>query len=59
MGELQLRTLEAHGKFPLEQCGKDPALSLLWLWLLLWQEFHRWPRNFCMSQVQPKRKHVG
>ena len=29
-------------------------LSLLWL--LLWHRFDPWPRNFCMPQVQPKRK---
>ena len=28
---------------------KDLALSLLWLWLLLWCGFDPWPRNFCMS----------
>ena len=35
---------------------KDPALSLLWLWLLLWCEFDSWPRNFCMMWAGPKEK---
>ena len=56
MGELQLRTLEAHGKFPLEQCGKDPALSLLWLWLSLWQGFDPWPGKFCLPQAGSQKK---
>ena len=34
------------------QLGKDPALSLLWLWLLLWHGFHPRSRNFCMLRVQ-------
>ena len=29
---------------------KDPVLSLQWL------RFNAWPRNFCMSQVQPKKR---
>ena len=33
---------------------KDPALSLLWLSLLLW--CNAWPRNFHILQAQPKRK---
>ena len=32
---------------------KNPALSLLWLWSLLWGEFDPWPGNFHMSWVQP------
>ena len=24
---------------------KDPAVSLLWLWWLLWHGFHPWPRE--------------
>ena len=35
---------------------KDLVLSLLWLWLLLWCRFDPWPGNFCMPQVQPKKK---
>ena len=35
---------------------KEPALLLLWLGSLLWHEFDPWPRNFCMPQVQPKKK---
>ena len=38
------------------QWVKDPALSLLWLWLQLWHGFDPWPRNFCMPQAQPERK---
>jgi len=29
-----------------EQQVKDPALSLPWLGLLLWQEIDPWPGNF-------------
>ena len=35
---------------------KDPALSLLWIRLLLWHKFSPWPRNFCMPWVQLKKK---
>ena len=35
------------------QCVKDPALSLMWLRLLLWHGFHPWPGNFCMPWVWP------
>ena len=35
---------------------KDMALSLLWLGLLLWIGFDPWPGNFCMPQVQTKKK---
>ena len=35
---------------------KDPALSLLWLWLQLWRRFHPWPRNFCMLQVRSEKE---
>ena len=35
---------------------KNPALSLLWLGLPLWQGFNPPLRNFCMLQAQPKRK---
>ena len=34
----------------------DPALSLLCLGSLLWHQFDPWPGNFCMQQMQPKRK---
>ena len=33
---------------------KDPALSLLWLGLLLWCRFSPWPRNFCMPSAWPR-----
>ena len=36
---------------------KDPALSLLWLWLLLWCGFHSWPRNVYMLQ-EPKHVYI-
>ena len=35
---------------------KDPALSLLQIWLLPWQGFDPWPRDFCILQAQPKNK---
>ena len=35
---------------------KDPALSLLWLGLLLWHGFESWPRNLYILQVRPKEK---
>ena len=38
------------------QWVKDPVLSLLWLWLLLWCKFHPWLRNFCMLQAAPIKK---
>ena len=37
---------------------KDPALSLLWLGLLLWHRFNPWPRNFCMPWAWPKEKEI-
>ena len=37
------------------QWVKDPALSLQWLWLLLWHGFDPWPRNFHMPWAQPKK----
>ena len=37
------------------QWVKDLALSLLWLWSLLWHEFDPWPRNFHIPWVQPKK----
>ena len=36
------------------QWVKDPALSLLWLWLQLWRGFNSWPGNFRILQVWPK-----
>ena len=38
------------------QEAKDPRLSLLWLWLLLWLGFNPWPRNLCVSWAQWKKK---
>ena len=35
---------------------EDPALSLLWLWSLLWLRFDPWPRNFLMPRVWPPKK---
>jgi len=35
---------------------KDLALSLLWLWLLLWCGFDPWPGTFHMPQVWPKER---
>ena len=38
------------------QWVKDPALPLLWLWLLLWYGFDIWPRNFMSLARFKKRK---
>ena len=38
------------------QWVKDLALSLQWLWLLLWCGFNPWSRNFLMPQVKKKKK---
>ena len=35
---------------------KDPALSLLWLGLLLWCGIYSYPENFPMPQAWPKGK---
>ena len=35
---------------------KDPALSLLWLWLHLWLGVDPWPGNFHMLRMKPKKK---
>ena len=35
---------------------KDLALSLPWLWSLLWLRFDPWPRNFYMPWAWPKNK---
>ena len=39
-------------------CGSvsDPALSLLWLGLLLWHRFSLWPGNFHTLCAQPKKR---
>ena len=38
------------------QWVKDLALSLQWLWVLLWLGFDPWPREFHMPWTQPKKK---
>ena len=38
------------------QWVKDPALSLLWLELLLWYGFSPWPGSFYAPQTWPKKK---
>ena len=43
-------------EFPGGLAVKDPVLSLLWLWSLLWHRFNFWSRNFWMPQAQPKKK---
>lgn len=44
-------------EFPVDSAQvNNPALSLLWLWLLLWPRFDFWPRYFCMPQVGKKKK---
>ena len=35
---------------------KDPAQSVLWLWLLLCRRFNPWPRNFPMPWAPRKNK---
>ena len=35
------------------QWVKDPVLSLLWLWLLLWCGFDPWPTNSCQHPSPP------
>ena len=40
----------------MSQGVKDLALSLLWLWLLLWHGFDPWPGNFCMLWTWPRTK---
>ena len=35
---------------------KDLALSLQWLWSLLWHSFYPWPRNFHMHSQNQKPK---
>ena len=44
----------ADGSFLVAQWVKDLVLPLQQLRSLLWREFKLWPRNFCMSWVQPK-----
>ena len=34
-------------------------MSLLGLRSLQWWELDLWPRNFCMPQIQPKKKKKG
>ena len=41
------------------QWVEDPALSLLWLWLLLCQGFNPWPGNFCIPWLWVKTKRGG
>ena len=38
---------------------KDLALSLQWLWLLLWQRFSPWPGNFHMLWAQTKTNKIN
>ena len=38
------------------QWVKDLALSLPWLWLLLWHGLGPWPGNFHRPPAQPKKK---
>ena len=35
---------------------KDPALSLQWLWSLLWHGFCPWPGNFHMPCIWPEKE---
>jgi len=46
----------AKGSSLVAQQLKDLALSLLWLWLLLWCVFNPWPRIFRMLWVQPRKE---
>ena len=47
------------GEFPGGLAVKDPAMSVLWLWLLLWHRFYPWPGNFCMAGLDQKRGWVA
>ena len=38
---------------------KDPALSPLWLWLLLWLRFDPWPENLCLLRAQQNKQKTG
>ena len=38
---------------------RDPALSVLWLWLQMWCRFNPWSGKFLMLWVQPKKKEEG
>ena len=44
------------GSSPEAQWVKDPALSLLSLWLQLWYGFSPWPGNLCMPLTQRKQQ---
>ena len=35
---------------------KDPVLSLMWLWFLLWRGFHPWPCEVHMPWMVPEKK---
>ena len=45
---------EISGRTLVVQWVKDLALSLPWLWSLLWQMLDPWPKNFYMPQAWPK-----
>ena len=40
----------------MEQQVKDPALSVQWLWSLLWCRFNFCPGNFHMPKTPAKKK---
>ena len=53
---IQITIAKPHdGSFLVAKLVEDLALSLLYLWLLLWHWFNPWPRNFSKPQVQPKK----
>ena len=57
MSLLYLESLHIHRKqsYLVAQWVKDPVLSLLWCWLLLWHGFTFWPSDFRMPRAQPKK----
>ena len=44
--------------FLVAQWVKDPALSLLWLRLLLWCAFDSWPQTICTLWVELKKNPI-
>ena len=54
---LKLVTIEnGLGSFLVTQQLKSPALSLLWLGLLLWHGFNPWPWNLCIAWAGQKKE---
>ena len=45
-----------HWRVLVAQWVKDPALSLQRLGSMLWRKRDLWPRNFHVSQTEPKKR---